>query len=364
MGHIINSAGPQTNPEKFPDFENLPSRYLAAMRLQNRHNAGWKDSLLKHAPLVLMLTMPFASAGGCASVASQAGSAAAPSAVKGALREVNAPDDQRQLQRLADSPALLRAAQTIGEGVSLGIFNEANKLAGADANADVSTTSATTVPTTAPGATRPSSMPAGKTPGAAAVASLAGGGLNGFVRSSVQEAFLAATDPQFKAGEAAMSEAIGEGFVTGMIKVLNNKGPEIGETIRKQLGPIVQELIREQIAPAVRDMLQQQLAPAALQVWKEGAVETLKLTVRPDLQPDIQQNAQNISIGAGHGTHQVLVESGWVKPSGELTRKLKIIAWSAAAVLGLILLALFSLLVMLNLLALHHWRRRNRGRVA
>ncbi len=193
---------------------------------------------------------------------------------------------------------------------------------------------------------------------------LAGGGLNGFVKSSVQEAFLAATDPQFKAGEEAMSEAIGEGFVSGMIKVLNEKGPELGETIRKQLGPIVQELIREQIAPAVRDMLQQQLAPAALQVWKQGAVETLKLTVRPDLQPDVQQNAQNISIGAGHGTHQVLMESGWVTASGELTPKVKIFTWWVMAAVGLILFSIFTLLIMLNLLVLHHWRRRNEGRPA
>jgi hypothetical protein len=183
--------------------------------------------------------------------------------------------------------------------------------------------------------------------------------LNGFVKSSVQEAFLAATNPEFRAGEEAMSEAIGEGFVSGMIDVLNKKGPDLGQTIRKQLGPIVQELIRDEIAPAVRDMLQQQLAPAALQVWREGAVETLKLSVRPDLQPEVQQNAQNMSIGAEHGTHQVMIESGLITPDGALAPRIKLYLWSAIGAIALVLIALLSLLLMLNLLVLHHLRHRN-----
>ena len=183
------------------------------------------------------------------------------------------------------------------------------------------------------------------------------------MKSSVQEAFLAATDPQFKAGEEAMSEAIGEGFVGGMITVLNNKGPALGDTIRKQLGPIVQELIRDQIAPAVKDMLEKQLAPAALQVWREGAVETLKLTVRPDLQPDVMQNAQNASLGATRGTHLAMIESGILAPSGELNPHVKFYLWVVLVTLGAIIIAVMCLLLMLNLLVLHHWRHR-RGTTA
>jgi hypothetical protein len=299
--------------------------------------------------------------GGCASTARDVGAAAAPAVVRASLHEVNEPDDQQQLQRLVNSPGFQKAGQSIGEAVVIGVFNEANKLAGTDSSATTQTSAGT--PVAAPGGrstTRPSSMPASATPGAAAVAGLAGGGgLNGFVKSSVQEAFLAATNPEFRAGEEAMSEAIGEGFVSGMIDVLNKKGPDLGQTIRKQLGPIVQELIRDEIAPAVRDMLQQQLAPAALQVWREGAVETLKLSVRPDLQPEVQQNAQNMSIGAEHGTHQVMIESGLITPDGALAPRIKLYLWSAIGAIALVLIALLSLLLMLNLLVLHHLRHRN-----
>ena len=313
--------------------------------------------------LSLALIVSAGAGAGCASTARDLGAAAAPAVVHAGLHEVNEADDQKELQRLADMPAFQHAGQSIGEGVGIGLFNQANKLAGGDANASASTDAATPVATPggAPGSnasTAPASMPAAKTPGAAAIMGIAGGGggLNGFVKSSVQEAFLAATDPQFKAGEEAMSEAIGEGFVSGMITVLNNKGPALGETIRKQLGPIFQELIREQIAPAVRDMLQQQLAPAALQVWREGAVETLKLTVRPDLQPDVQQNALNASVGAAHGTRQAMTESGVLTNSGELSPHLKIPLYAAGIGVGFALLSLLTLLIFMNLIVVRYWR--------
>ena len=284
---------------------------------------------------------------GCASAAKDVGAAATPVVVHSTLQEANQPDEQNQVQHLLNSPAVQHVGQNIGEGVGIGLFNEANKLTDGGA---ATANSGTTLPTTAPGA---------KTPGAAALVGLtSGGGLNGFVKSSVQEAFLAATDPQFKAGEAAMSEAIGEGFVTGMITVLNDKGPALGETIRKQLGPIMQELIRDQIAPAVRDMLQKQLAPAALQVWREGAIETLKLTVRPDMQPDVQRNAENASIGASRGTQQVLIESGILTASGKLNEHMRFYLWVCAAIAALIVIALVSLLLLLNLLLFYHWRHR------
>jgi hypothetical protein len=313
--------------------------------------------------------------GGCAPAAKEIGAAAAPVVVRSGLHEANEADDQQQLQRLANSPGIEKigeqVGQHIGEGVAVGLFNQANKLMGDDTAATPdtngntpvaagATTGPTSGPTTGP-STGPTSAPASKTPGAAALMGTAhGGGMNGFVKSSVQEAFLAATNPQFRAGEEAMAEAIGEGAVRGMITVLNKEGPAIGETIRKQLGPIVQELIREEIAPAVKDMLQDQLAPAALKVWKEGAVETLKLTVRPDLSQDVMRNAENMSIGAGRGTHQDLVDSGVLSPSGGLSPHLKIYMWVGAGCVAFILLSILSLLVLLNLLVLHHWRSRHR----
>jgi hypothetical protein len=293
--------------------------------------------------------------GGCASTAKDISAAATPVVVSSGLHQANQPDEQQQIQKLFESPAFQKFGQSVGEGVGIGLFNQANKLASGDDSSNAAATQPTTGPTTGP-----MTGPASRAPGKAAVAGLAsGGGLNGFVKSSVQEAFLAATDPQFKKGEEAMSEAIGEGFVTGMITVLNKEGPALGDTIRKQLGPIVQELIREQIAPALRDMLKDNIAPAALQVWKEGAVETLKLTVRPDLQPDVVRNAQNASLGATRGTHQAMVESGVLAPDGQLSTHLKIYLWTGGVAVGLILLASFSLLVLLNLIALHHWRRRD-----
>jgi hypothetical protein len=286
-------------------------------------------------------------AGGCTSTARDIATAATPAAERAGLHEANTPDSQQQLSHLLDSPAIQHAGQSIGQGVGIGLFNQANQLAsGVESAADDSGAASR------PGG--PSTMP-----GAAAMVGLThGGGLSGFVHSSVQEAFLAATDPQFRAGEQAMSESIGEGFVKGMITVLNKEGPAIGDTVHRQLGPIVQSLIRDQIAPAVRDMLQEQLAPAALQVWREGAVETLKLTVRPDLQPDVVQNAENASIGASKGTHQALVDSGFLTASGDLNPHVKLAAWTAIVAIGLVMTALFCLLVSLNLLVLHHWRRR------
>jgi hypothetical protein len=295
---------------------------------------------------IAIVFLLMASSGGCTSTARELAGAAAPAAVHSSLSELNAAEDQRQLQLLADSPAFQHAGQKIGESVSVGLLNEANILANGDiVGPDRNSAGPSTSPASNIAATHPVSGLMGQ--------------LNGFVKSSVQEAFLAATDPQFKAGEEALSEAIGEGFVTGMITVLKKKGPEIGETVRIQLGPIVQQLIREQIAPAVRDMVQQQLAPAALQVWREGAVDTLKLSVRPDLQPDVQQNAQNVSVGAGHGTHQMMVESGVITSAGDLTPHWKLGVWLVASAAALLFIAFFSLLVVLNLLVIHHWRRRH-----
>jgi hypothetical protein len=298
---------------------------------------------------------------GCASTARDLGSAAAPAVVKASLHEVNQPDDQEQIKRLVNSQSFQHAEQSIGAGVAIGLFNEANELASGGPTTAPTTQDSTTQASTGTAATQASN----KTLRATAVMGLAGGGggLNGFVKSSVQDAFLAATDPQFKAGEEAMSEAIGEGFVTGMIAVLNKKGPDLGDTIRKQLGPIVQELIRDQIAPATRDMVQQQLAPAALQVWREGAVETLKLTVRPDLQPDVQQNAENASIGAGHGTRQVMIDSGFLTANGALSPHIRFYFWCTIIAFGSMLAGFLCLLIMLNLLVLHHWRHRHQKMV-
>jgi hypothetical protein len=290
------------------------------------------------------ILLPLAVAGGCASSARDIGAAAAPAVVRSALHEANARDDQQQIQHLADSPAFQHAGRAVGEGVGIGLFNQVNQFAGGG---------------TPVAASQPTTMPGGN-PGARAVAELTGVGLNGFVKSSVQDAFLAATDPQFKAGEEAMSEAIGEGFVSGTIKALNQKGPELAETLGKQLGPIIQELIREQIAPAVREMLQQQIAPAALQIWRDGAVETLKLSVRPDLQQDVQQNAQNASIGAARGTNQILVENRVLSTTGELNPHLKLYGTLLTGGVVLILITLITLLLLLNLIALQLLRRQRK----
>jgi hypothetical protein len=324
-----------------------------------------------------------AGAGGCASSARDIGSAAAPAVVRAGLHEANTADSQREIQKMLDSPAIQRVGERVGEGVGIGLFNQVNKLSSGDAavpsdGAAVSDAAsgnpssatvgggaagAATEAATGARATTSTSQPiAGKTPGAAAVMGLAGGGgLNGFVHSSVQEAFLAATDPQFKAGERAMAEAIGEGFVEGMITVLNKDGPALGDTLRRQVGPIMQDLIRDQIAPAVRDVLRDQVAPLALQVWKEGATETLKLTVRPDLQPDVMLNAKNASIGASRGTHEAMIEAGILTSSGDFSSGIVFYFRTAAAIAVLIVVALLSLLLMLNLLVLYHRRNRHKS---
>ena len=321
---------------------------------------------------------------GCASTAHDLGSAAGagaatsatPIVVKSALHEANTPDSHRQIQTLVDTGAFKAAGQSVGEGVGIGLFNEANKLTGGgavataatDAGSPVPTTEpggATTAPTSRPGAAGAGAKPAAATPGAAAIMGLAGGGggINGFVKSSVQEAFLAATDPQFKKGEEAMSEAIGEGFVKGMLTVINKEGPDIGKTIQTQLGPIMQMIIRDELAPAIKDTLQNQLAPAALQVWKQGAADTLRLTVRADMQPDVQKNAENASLGASRGTTQGLINAGVLSPSGGLSPHVKFYLWAGITLAGVMVLLLFALLVMLNLLVLHYWRRRDAGPV-
>ena len=336
------------------------------------------------APFTALL-MSLCLVSGCASAAKDIAASATPTVVHSGLHEANTPDNQQQLQHLLDSPAIQNVGENIGKGVGIGLFNQANQLTGGgaavatgatDANSAVPTTDPTSGPSDATsqpvaGATsRPNNVPAGstpaaKTPGAAAVAGFAGGGgLGSFVNSSVNEAFLAATNPKFKEGERAMSESIGEGFVSGMITVLNKEGPALGDTIRRTVGPIMQDLIREQIAPALHDMLQQQLAPLALQVWKEGAVETLKLTVRPDLQPDVMQNAENASVGASRGTHRAMIESGVLTPSGDLSPHIRLYLGIIIVAVCLMVVALLSLVVMLNLLVLHHWRKRNQSRVA
>ena len=285
--------------------------------------------------------------GGCASAVRDAAATATPVVVHAGLHEANEPDEQKQISRLADSEGLRHVGRSIGEGVGIGLFNQANQLAGVTPDAKPTPGGATR-----PAASGPAGGPAGKvptaaTPGAAAVSAIAGGGgLNGFVHSSIQEAFLAATDPQFQAGERALAESIGEGAVDGMITVLNKRGGDIGDTVRKQLGPIVQELIREQIAPAVLEMV------------RSGAIDTLKLSVRPDLQPDVVRNAQNASLGASRGTHEALVQSGVLAPDGDLAPHLRLYIWVVAAAAGVLFLAMLSLLVMLNLLALHNWRQR------
>lgn len=298
---------------------------------------------VSHPATTFVLLSLLCLASGCASTARDISASATPVAVRTGLHEANTPDSQQELLHILDSPAVQRTGQSIGEGVAIGLYNQTNELVD---GSDMPTTNPSTATTK---------------PGASALLGLThGGGLSGFVQSSVQEAFLAATNPQFRAGEQAMSESIGQGFVQGMITVFNKQGTAIGETVRRQLGPIVQEMIREQIAPAARDMIEKQLAPAALQVWREGAVETLQLTVRPDLQPDVMKNAENASIGASHGTHQAMIESGILTPLGNLNPQLKLYFWTVIIGVALILIALFCLLVLLNLLVLHHLRRRHR----
>ena len=321
-------------------------------------------------------------AGGCAAAGREIGAAAAPPLVNGALHEVNAADSQQQIQRLADSKAFQNAGQSIGKGVGIGLFDEANKLTGGGEPAEASPGSGANEENTAKGATRPTTGPGGSgarpgsqpataaaaakragSPGGAAIMGLAGGGggLNSFVKSSVQEAFLAATDPQFQAGEAKLAEAVGEGFIRGLLKVADKEGPGLGDRLRRQLGPMLRELLREQVAPAVREVIEEQVAPTILKVWREGAVDTLKLTVRPDLQPDVIQNAHNASIGASRGTHEAMVESGLLSPNGGLSGHIRAYLIVGVGALAVIALSAFSLLVLLNLLVLHHWRRRHRG---
>lgn len=305
--------------------------------------------------------------------------AATPVVVRAGLHEANTPESKDELQHLIDSPAFQHAGRAIGEGVGIGLFNQANQLTGGGATASVSGNAAAAQgkagvaggaphATTGPGSgptSGPTSGPVGTpaaaaTPGGAAVLGLAGGGggMGGLVHSSIQEAFMAATDPQFKEGERALSESVGEGFLQGMIAVLNKEGPELSKTIRTQLGPIVRELIREQIAPAVHDMIQQQLSPAILEVWRQGAVDTVKLSVRPDIQPDVIQNAQNASLGASRGTHDALVNAGLIDPAGGLSTHVRFFFWAGLTVGLLIVLLLLCLLVTLNLLVLRQWRAR------
>ena len=144
-----------------------------------------------------------------------------------------------------------------------------------------------------------------------------------------------------------MSEAVGEGFVDGMITVLNKRGGDIGDTVRRQMDPILRDVIREQ-------------SPAVLELFRQGAVDTLKLSVRADLQPDVVRNAQNASLGASRGSHQAMVESGIIRPDGSLNARVKMYVWLALAAVGLMAVSMFSLLVLLNLLVLHHWRHRRR----
>ena len=323
---------------------------------------------------------------GCAATARDIGAAATPAVVHSGLHEANTADSRQQIQSLADSPAAGHIGQTIGVGVGVGLFDEANKFAdqlqaagatpaGQLANAGASSSGGGATSQSATQSTsQPATQPAAKPPGG--LIGLLSGGSGGFINSTIQEAFAAADNPKFREGEMKLSEAIGEGFVTGMITVINKQGPAIGDTVRTQIGPITQMIIKEQLAPAiadtirnqiapvVADTLQHTLAPAALDVWKQGMVETLKLTVRPDIQPDVIQNAHNASLGASRGTHEAMVEAGLVSPSGGMSPEVKVYLWVITVGAGCISLALFTLLVILNVLAISIWRRRRSGAVA
>ncbi len=139
---------------------------------------------------------------------------------------------------------------------------------------------------------------------------------------------------------------------------MNEQGPAVGDMVRRQVGPIMQDLIKEQIAPAVHDVIDHQLSPAVLGILRQGEVDTLKLSVRPDLQPDVIQNAHNASVGASQVTHDALVNAGVVNDSGQLTAHVRLYLWVAVVGGILVVVAMLSLLVTLNLLALHYWRNR------
>ena len=326
----------------------------------------------------LFLLAALGGMGGCASTVRQVSATATPVVVHTGLQEANTPQSQQQLHQLANSPGFKDAGQSVGVGVGIGLFEQANKYAdqfqAAQAANPQSPGGAMGASTTQPGTqassqptTQPTSQPTTQPGGIIGLLSGSGGG---FINSTIQEAFAAAYNPQFREGEMKLSEAIGEGFVTGMIAVINKQGPAIGDTVRTQIGPITQMIIKEQLAPAIADTirnqiapvitdtLQHQLAPAALQVWKEGAAETVKLTVRPDIQPDVVQNAHNASLGASRGTHDALVESGFLTPTGELAPHVKLYLWTVIVLVAAGVVLLFSLLVILNVLALSILRGR------
>ena len=89
--------------------------------------------------------------GGCASSVRDIGATATPVVVRSGLHAANEPDNQKQIQQLLDSLAVQKAGQSIGEGVGIGLFNQANKLTGNDATASAATDAGTPIADIGPG---------------------------------------------------------------------------------------------------------------------------------------------------------------------------------------------------------------------
>jgi hypothetical protein len=133
-------------------------------------------------------------------------------------------------------------------------------------------------------------------------------------------------------------------------------GPVVARIVRDRFDPILDDVARR-LGPALHDVLQQEVEPVVRDLVAECVRDTLKMPVRPENSPDVVANAHNVSLGAGQGTHDALVNLGVLDPSGRWSPPVRLALWGGTSLLALLGLATLLLLYIRIRIAWSQWRR-------
>jgi hypothetical protein len=314
---------------------------------------------------------------GCVNAVRQASETAVPIVVDSGLGELATPRSQAQLKSIAASPAVQEAGYGVGLGIGRGILDEGSAFLGGSASKSDEPAPAVGVAAANQGtpapitANAPSTRPAGASPVTANAPTTRAAGSGGLgtveaslspmigrmVRSAVTEGLAQATAPEERAQVRAVAEAAGDGFVSGMSRAADREaGPVVGRMMRDRFDPILDDVARR-LGPALHDVLQQEVEPVVRDLVAECVRDTLKMPVRPENSPDVIANAHNVSLGAGQGTHDALVNMGILDPSGRWSPPVRLALWGGGTLLALLGLATLLLLYIRIRIAWSQWRR-------
>ncbi len=252
---------------------------------------------------------------GCAAtvdrMAGAAGDSAARAAVPAAaqsLDELTKPENQKRLTELAQSPAVEQLSVDLGHGVGRGFLDEV-------------------------------------------IAYLVQ--ISPAVKRTIEQSSVDALPEGTRSTIRLVSQCVAEGATQGVMNSLVNQNPVVVRhfiadelitpvtlALDRQVNQSIDAALNDNNQTKLEDLtrrMMQQIVPPVRQLLSDSAVDAIKLSARPDVQPAVSSNARVMSEGATAGPRDALIQLGVLNENGHITTAVRV-AIGAACAVGLMLL--------------------------